>query len=144
MSWASLNAYDNRDCIKCGAAIRAPYSRMSHVFGMHADRCAIATPEKRLAFRRTGRWPRAALCALCKWRGRRTVVKRRGDSCAACDQQKLLNEIDQSATRTTPEERVLLAPLRARTERGEILLGVALQTLLKIHARTNGTGVNCG
>lgn len=50
--------YDDRGCLRCGVTISAPPSRIGWVFRMHVERCEVATPEERRAFRRTGRWPR--------------------------------------------------------------------------------------
>jgi hypothetical protein len=52
--------YETRTCIRCGGDVCGPVSRVSHLLFQHAQRCDQATPEARLNWRRTGRWPRAA------------------------------------------------------------------------------------
>lgn len=50
--------YRTRVCLTCGSEIYAPASRIGHVLSMHIDRCATATAEERLVFRRLHRWPK--------------------------------------------------------------------------------------
>lgn len=51
----------SRMCPRCGHTINIAgpgASRIKYVHGLHEDRCREATPEERIEFRRTGKWPR--------------------------------------------------------------------------------------
>ena len=54
--WRDCNN-DVRWCNHCGLSFEAPPSRIAHVFRLHTGRCEAATPEERVVFVRTRRWP---------------------------------------------------------------------------------------
>lgn len=49
--------YVTRVCVRCGGDLSTVASRIAHLADQHEDRCKHATPEERLQWRRTRKWP---------------------------------------------------------------------------------------